>query len=36
MLNLGGGFGIKYLPEHDPVQYDRYMERVSRCGRAHL
>ncbi len=29
-LNLGGGFGIKYLPEHDPVEYDRYVESVSR------
>ncbi|MGI5967281.1 diaminopimelate decarboxylase [Anaerotruncus sp. AF02-27] len=29
MLDLGGGFGIKYLPEHDPVAYDQYMQRVS-------
>lgn len=29
MLNLGGGFGIKYIPEHDPVEYDRYMMQVS-------
>lgn len=28
-LNLGGGFGIKYIPEHDPVEYDRYMRSVS-------
>lgn len=28
-LNLGGGFGIKYIPENDPIQYDRYMEKVS-------
>ena len=28
-LDLGGGFGIKYVPSHDPVQYDRYMEKVS-------
>jgi diaminopimelate decarboxylase len=28
-LNLGGGFGIKYLPEHDPVTYDSYMQKVS-------
>ncbi|MFT8888348.1 MAG: diaminopimelate decarboxylase [Ethanoligenens sp.] len=28
-LNLGGGFGIKYVPEQDPVPYDRYMEAVS-------
>lgn len=29
-LNLGGGFGIKYVPEHDPVEYDHYIESVSR------
>lgn len=28
-LNLGGGFGIKYLPRHDPVEYDGYMKKVS-------
>ncbi len=28
-LNLGGGFGIKYIPENDPVEYDRYMQQVS-------
>lgn len=28
-LDLGGGFGIKYLPEHDPVEYDGYMRAVS-------
>lgn len=28
-LNLGGGYGIKYLPEHDPIEYDKYMEAVS-------
>lgn len=28
-LNLGGGFGIKYIPEHDPVEYEKYMKRVS-------
>lgn len=28
-LNLGGGFGIKYIPENDPIQYDKYMEKVS-------
>ncbi|MDR2933091.1 MAG: diaminopimelate decarboxylase [Oscillospiraceae bacterium] len=28
-LNLGGGFGIKYIPEHDPVEYERYMKTVS-------
>lgn len=29
-LNLGGGFGIKYLDEHDPVPYETYMERISK------
>lgn len=28
-LNLGGGFGIKYIPEHEPIKYDKYMEKVS-------
>ncbi len=28
-LNLGGGFGIKYIPKNDPVEYDRYMKNVS-------
>lgn len=28
-LNLGGGFGIKYIPENDPIKYDKYMEEVS-------
>lgn len=28
-LNLGGGFGIKYLPENDPSPYHCYMEQVS-------
>lgn len=40
-LNLGGGFGIRYTGEDDPIAYDRYMERVSRtvgeiCGRLSL
>ncbi len=29
-LNLGGGFGIRYIPENDPVAYDRYMEKVAK------
>ena len=29
-LNLGGGFGIKYLPEHTPAPYESYMEAVSK------
>jgi len=28
-LNLGGGFGIKYIPEHDPVEYEKYMKHIS-------
>ena len=28
-LNLGGGFGIKYVENDQPVPYDRYMELVS-------
>ncbi|MGN0654467.1 MAG: diaminopimelate decarboxylase [Oscillospiraceae bacterium] len=28
-LDLGGGFGIKYLEEHNPPEYDEYMKRVS-------
>ena len=28
-LNLGGGFGIKYLNEHDPVPFEKYLEKVS-------
>lgn len=29
VLNLGGGFGIKYTPKDDPIEYDKYMEKVS-------
>lgn len=28
-MNLGGGFGIKYTEENDPVPYESYMEKVS-------
>lgn len=28
-LNLGGGFGIKYTEDNDPVKYEAYMEKVS-------
>lgn len=28
-LNLGGGFGIKYVNQDDPVEYDSYMKSVS-------
>ncbi len=28
-LNLGGGFGIKYTADNDPVPYESYMEKVS-------
>lgn len=33
-LNLGGGFGIRYIPSHDPVEYDRYMQAVSKVVKA--
>ncbi|WRS28259.1 diaminopimelate decarboxylase [Oscillospiraceae bacterium MB08-C2-2] len=29
-LNLGGGYGIQYTPENNPVEYGSYMEMVSR------
>jgi diaminopimelate decarboxylase len=28
-LNLGGGFGIRYIPENDPAPYRSYMQKVS-------
>lgn len=28
-LNLGGGFGIKYVPEDEPVPYEEYIKEVS-------
>ncbi len=28
-LNLGGGFGIKYTDDDEPVPYENYMEKVS-------
>lgn len=28
-LNLGGGFGIRYLPEDHPAPYEEYMKEVS-------
>lgn len=33
-LNLGGGFGIKYIPSQDPIGLDRYMESVSEAVKA--
>ena len=27
-LNLGGGYGIKYIESHDPIEYDKYIESV--------
>lgn len=33
-LNLGGGFGIKYLEEHDPAPFETYLERVSSVVRS--
>ncbi|MBR5152701.1 MAG: diaminopimelate decarboxylase [Clostridia bacterium] len=40
-LNLGGGFGIKYVEEDMPVDYEKYMEAVSQtvseeCTRLNL
>ncbi len=40
-LNLGGGFGIKYLNEHDPVPFETYIEKVSQvvneeCSRLNI
>ncbi|MBE7037061.1 MAG: diaminopimelate decarboxylase [Ruminococcaceae bacterium] len=29
-LNLGGGFGIQYTENDDPISYDKYMEAVSK------
>ena len=31
ILNLGGGFGIKYIPEQNPAEYERYMKKVSQA-----
>ncbi|MBP3360602.1 MAG: diaminopimelate decarboxylase [Clostridia bacterium] len=28
-LNLGGGFGIKYVESDDPIPYDKYIQSVS-------
>lgn len=33
-LNLGGGFGIKYTPNDDPIEYDHYIESVSKVVRS--
>jgi len=30
-LNLGGGFGIKYIESDTPVAYGKYMQDVSEC-----
>lgn len=30
-LNLGGGFGIKYVEKDEPVPYEQYMEQVSQA-----
>ncbi len=40
-LNLGGGFGIKYVKEDTPIDYPAYMEAVAEtveeeCRRLHL
>lgn len=33
-LNLGGGFGIKYLTEHDPAPFEEFLKRVSAVVKA--
>lgn len=33
-LNLGGGFGIKYVEQDNPVAYEKYMEAVSSAIKA--
>ena len=33
-LNLGGGFGIKYTENDDPVPYDEYIQHVSEVVKA--
>jgi diaminopimelate decarboxylase len=34
-LNLGGGFGIKYLESHDPAPFETYMENVSKVVKSY-
>ena len=29
-LNLGGGYGVKYVKDHDPVPFDSYIKAISR------
>ncbi len=33
-LDLGGGYGIKYTEADDPIDYDRYIEAVSKVVKA--
>ena len=33
-LNLGGGYGIRYTPQDDPVPYDDYIKHVSEVVKA--
>ena len=35
-LNLGGGFGIMYTKDDEPVPYENYMEKVSEAVKARL
>lgn len=28
-LNLGGGYGIRYTEQDDPIEYDKYIEKIS-------
>lgn len=34
VLNLGGGFGIRYVESHDPKPYSEFMARVSKVVRS--
>lgn len=33
-LNLGGGYGIKYTEDEDPIEYDKYIQNVSEVVKA--
>ncbi len=33
-LNLGGGYGIMYTENDDPIEYDKYIEHVSKVVKA--
>ena len=33
-LNLGGGFGIRYVESDDPIKYEEYIKAVSEVVKA--